>query len=340
MGTGEIKSPEVIPERKTPPSARDGNSVSETVQRKKLGIYFIESDNRRLAFGRGYTGGTTPVNIKGKPIKEADLSKTGGWIAAFFIFGNEMAERMAYFGLSVNMVAFMFYVMHRPFSSSSNAVNNFLGISQASSVLGGFLADAYLGRYKTIAIFTTIYLVVRKFIQTHTIFCPIFLLKLFFSFTGGFDRDNTMCIVGRFCTEPRTMRSARYTSRQLRTSKAMADALPLHSPLHNWLWGSRNTPLRFVLRSGSVRRKKRRLQDPSGQILQFLLPFSHHWSHCSLHFSSLYSDGEGLGLCLWLISHSYGDIKSLILRRYSFVPPQIARRQPVDTSCPGSGCCI
>lgn len=72
-----------------------------------------------------------------------------------------MAERMAYFGLSVNMVTFMFYVMHRPFSSSSNAVNNFLGISQASSVLGGFLADAYLGRYWTIAIFTTIYLAVK-----------------------------------------------------------------------------------------------------------------------------------------------------------------------------------
>lgn len=72
-----------------------------------------------------------------------------------------MAERMAYFGLSVNMVAFMFYVMHRPFTSSANAVNNFLGISQASSVLGGFLADAYLGRYWTIAIFTTIYLLVR-----------------------------------------------------------------------------------------------------------------------------------------------------------------------------------
>ena len=74
--------------------------------------------------------------------------------------GNEMAERMAYFGLSVNMVAFMFYVMHRPFTSSSNAVNNFLGISQASSVIGGFLADSYLGRYWTIAIFTTIYLAV------------------------------------------------------------------------------------------------------------------------------------------------------------------------------------
>ncbi|KAK9276093.1 hypothetical protein L1049_005624 [Liquidambar formosana] len=151
MGTTEIKSPETLPET---PASLGGNA--DPSRRKRLGIYFMESDDRRTAFGGGYTGGTTPVNIHGKPI--TDLSKTGGWIAAFFIFGNEMAERLAYFGLSVNMVAFMFYVMHRPFSSSADAVNIFLGISQASSVLGGFLADAYLGRYWTIAIFTTIYL--------------------------------------------------------------------------------------------------------------------------------------------------------------------------------------
>ncbi|CDP18993.1 unnamed protein product [Coffea canephora] len=147
-GATEIASPEVLP---------DDISSSDSLRRKKLGIYFIESDDRRTAFSGGYVGGgSTPVNIHGKPI--SNLSSTGGWIAAFFIFGNEMAERMAYFGLSVNMVAFMFYVMHRPFSSSANAVNNFLGISQASSVIGGFLADAYLGRYWTIAIFATIYL--------------------------------------------------------------------------------------------------------------------------------------------------------------------------------------
>ncbi|PON91761.1 Proton-dependent oligopeptide transporter [Trema orientale] len=152
METREIKSPE----RDAITSfSLDGNL--DSIQRKKLEINVNESDDQQTALDDcGYTGGTTPVNIRGKPI--ADLSKTGGWTAAFFIFGNEMAERMAYFGLSVNMVVFMFNVMHRPFSSSSNAVNNFLGISQVSSVLGGFLADAYLGRYWTIAIFTTIYL--------------------------------------------------------------------------------------------------------------------------------------------------------------------------------------
>lgn len=80
MGTREIQSPEDGVET---PTVLDGNSNS--IHGKKLGIYFIESDDRRTAFGRGYTGGTTPVNIHGKPIP--DLSKTGGWIAAFFIFG-------------------------------------------------------------------------------------------------------------------------------------------------------------------------------------------------------------------------------------------------------------
>ncbi|KAK3163637.1 hypothetical protein QOZ80_1AG0006230 [Eleusine coracana subsp. coracana] len=149
----EIKSPELLP-----------TSLS-SLHRKKLCAHFMDSDERRFSTtlaGGGYDppssslAGTTPVNIRGEPI--ADLSKTGGWIAALFIFGNETAERMAYFGLSVNMVIFMFKVMHRPFAASAGAVNTFLGISQASSVLGGFLADAYLGRYWTIAGFTTLYL--------------------------------------------------------------------------------------------------------------------------------------------------------------------------------------
>lgn len=75
MDRCEIKSPE------EPPQPQGTSSMS----RKKLGIYFIESEDRRMAFGRGYTAGSTPVDIHGKSI--VDLSKTGGWIAAFFIFG-------------------------------------------------------------------------------------------------------------------------------------------------------------------------------------------------------------------------------------------------------------
>lgn len=83
MGTREIKTPEDVPETST---SLGGNS--DSFRRKKLGIYFTESDDRRAISGGYTTGGTTPVNIRGKPISE--LSKTGGWIAAFFIFGNKL----------------------------------------------------------------------------------------------------------------------------------------------------------------------------------------------------------------------------------------------------------
>lgn len=75
MDSSEIKSPEG-PLQGTP---------CTSMSKKKLGIYFIESEDRRMAFGRGYTAGSTPVDIHGKSI--VDLSKTGGWVAAFFIFG-------------------------------------------------------------------------------------------------------------------------------------------------------------------------------------------------------------------------------------------------------------
>ncbi|CAD6232330.1 unnamed protein product [Miscanthus lutarioriparius] len=71
-----------------------------------------------------------------------------------------MVERMAYFGLSVNMVIFMFKVMHRPSpapptpsttSSASPRHPPCWGVSSPTPTWG-------LGRYWTIAIFTIMYL--------------------------------------------------------------------------------------------------------------------------------------------------------------------------------------
>lgn len=79
MGSREIRSAE--------DQVLGTSTPTDTAKRIKLGMYFIESDDRRRALGGGYTVGSTPVNIHKKPMSEADLSKTGGWISAFFIFG-------------------------------------------------------------------------------------------------------------------------------------------------------------------------------------------------------------------------------------------------------------
>ncbi|KAF6152742.1 hypothetical protein GIB67_021402 [Kingdonia uniflora] len=96
---------------------------------------------------------TDAVNYKGFP---ADKSKTGGWIPAAQILVIEICERLSTMGIAVNLVTYLVGTMHLPSASSANIVTDFLGTSFLLCLLGGFLADSFLGRYKTIAIFALI----------------------------------------------------------------------------------------------------------------------------------------------------------------------------------------
>ncbi|XP_062010582.1 protein NRT1/ PTR FAMILY 6.2-like [Rosa rugosa] len=93
------------------------------------------------------------VDYKGS---SADKSITGGWVTATLILGIEICERLSTMGIAVNLVTYLVGTMHLPSSTSANIVTNFLGTSFLLCLLGGFLADSFLGRYKTIAIFASI----------------------------------------------------------------------------------------------------------------------------------------------------------------------------------------
>nr|GMD82739.1 protein NRT1/ PTR FAMILY 6.2-like [Ipomoea batatas] len=93
------------------------------------------------------------VDYKGFP---ADKSKTGGWVPAALILGIEIVERLSTMGIAVNLVTYLGGTMHLPSSTSANIVSDFMGTSFLLCLLGGFLADSFLGRYKTIAIFSTV----------------------------------------------------------------------------------------------------------------------------------------------------------------------------------------
>ncbi|KAI3495910.1 hypothetical protein L1887_38257 [Cichorium endivia] len=93
------------------------------------------------------------VDYKGFP---ADRSKTGGWVPAALILGIEICERLSTMGIAVNLVTYLGGTMHLPSSTSANVVTDFLGTSFLLCLLGGFLADSFLGRFKTIVIFACI----------------------------------------------------------------------------------------------------------------------------------------------------------------------------------------
>ncbi|KAK9276161.1 hypothetical protein L1049_005692 [Liquidambar formosana] len=92
-------------------------------------------------------------DYKGRP---AERSLTGGWTSAAMILGGEACERLTTLGIAVNLVTYLTGTMHLGSASSANTVTNFLGTSFMLCLLGGFVADTYLGRYLTIAIFATV----------------------------------------------------------------------------------------------------------------------------------------------------------------------------------------
>ncbi|KAI9117251.1 hypothetical protein K1719_011417 [Acacia pycnantha] len=89
------------------------------------------------------------VDYKGCP---AEGSKTGGWVSASLILGIEIVERLSTMGIAVNMVTYLIGTMHLSSSTSANIVTDFMGTSFLLCFLGGFLADSFLGRYRTIGI--------------------------------------------------------------------------------------------------------------------------------------------------------------------------------------------
>ncbi|XP_022145043.1 protein NRT1/ PTR FAMILY 6.2-like [Momordica charantia] len=93
------------------------------------------------------------VDYKGFP---ADKSKTGGWIPAALILGIEICERLSTMGIAVNLVTYLGGVMHLPSAASANIVTDFMGTCFLLCLLGGFLADSFLGRYYTILVSASI----------------------------------------------------------------------------------------------------------------------------------------------------------------------------------------
>ncbi|VAH56450.1 unnamed protein product [Triticum turgidum subsp. durum] len=96
------------------------------------------------------------VDIKGNP---AVKSSTGNWRACPYILANECCERLAYYGMSANLSNFMLDNMGMNNSAAANSVTNWGGTCYATTLIGAFLADAYLGRFCTIASFVTIYII-------------------------------------------------------------------------------------------------------------------------------------------------------------------------------------
>nr|XP_043612103.1 protein NRT1/ PTR FAMILY 5.4 [Erigeron canadensis] len=92
------------------------------------------------------------VNTSSKiPIK-------GGWRSALFIIFVEFGERFAYYGVSGNLITYLNHVLKQPLGTAAKNVNLWHGVSAIFPLVGGFVADSYVGRFKTIIFSSVTYL--------------------------------------------------------------------------------------------------------------------------------------------------------------------------------------
>ncbi|XP_020579811.1 protein NRT1/ PTR FAMILY 5.2-like [Phalaenopsis equestris] len=95
------------------------------------------------------------VDLRGRPFLRA---KGGGWAASSCILASDALERMSFFGVAPNLIFYLTNVLHQDTVTSANNVTNWLGTIMMTSVLTAFIADSYLGRYRTYIICSFIYL--------------------------------------------------------------------------------------------------------------------------------------------------------------------------------------
>ncbi|KAL8040628.1 hypothetical protein ABFX02_10G110100 [Erythranthe guttata] len=107
------------------------------------------------------------TDYKGAP---AHKSTTGGWLSAASILSVELCERLSTMAIAVNLVTYLQGTLHLPSAESSAVVSNWGGISFLLSLFGGILADSFLGRYWTIAIFSTVHFLGSCLLALSTVF--------------------------------------------------------------------------------------------------------------------------------------------------------------------------
>lgn len=106
----------------------------------------------------GYANSNSGQSISDKKL----LAVTGSIIVT------EFCERLAYYGLVGNLELFFKRVLNKSTATASLHVTIFAGTCYMTPLLGGWLADSYLNRFRAIVVFSIIYCIGLGFISAST----------------------------------------------------------------------------------------------------------------------------------------------------------------------------
>ncbi|KAM0830377.1 hypothetical protein ACQ4PT_066245 [Festuca glaucescens] len=93
-------------------------------------------------------------DFRGHPVRRAT---SGGWRSALFVVVVEIAGSFAFFGVSANLITYLTGPLGHSNAAAASAVNAWSGTASLMPLLGAFVADSWLGRYRSIILACTLY---------------------------------------------------------------------------------------------------------------------------------------------------------------------------------------
>ncbi|CAH2066871.1 unnamed protein product [Thlaspi arvense] len=90
--------------------------------------------------------------------KPAVRFSSGGWKSARLIICVEMAERFAYYGITSNLITYLTGPLGESTATAAANVNAWIGTMSFLPLLWAFVADVFLGRFRTIIISSSLYI--------------------------------------------------------------------------------------------------------------------------------------------------------------------------------------
>uniref|UniRef100_A0A0E0IEW7 Uncharacterized protein n=1 Tax=Oryza nivara TaxID=4536 RepID=A0A0E0IEW7_ORYNI len=88
-------------------------------------------------------------DFRGRPVYRAT---SGGWRSALFV-----ASDFSYYGVSANLISYLTGPLGQSNASAAAAANAWSGTARMLPLLGAVLADSFLGRYPSILLACTLY---------------------------------------------------------------------------------------------------------------------------------------------------------------------------------------